>query len=99
MRCIISQKANEDLDGIWRYTYLQWSERQAEEYYNLLTEKIEYIAKNPAVGRRMDDITDGYRYFLPVGSHIIFYRILEEGIVLIIRILHKRMDIPNRLKD
>jgi toxin ParE1/3/4 len=98
MHYIISEKATEDLDQIWQYTYFQWSEHQADKYYNLLIQKIELIAQNAVVGRRMDDIQEGYRYLL-IGSHIIFYKKPEDNVVTIIRILHQRMDIPNRLND
>ena len=98
MRYIISTKATEDLEKIWQYTYFRWSEKQADKYYNLIIEKIEFIAQNATVGRTMDDIKEGYRQY-PVESHIIFYRISENNIVIVIRILHQNMDIPNRLKD
>jgi len=98
MRYIISTKATEDLEKIWQYTYFRWSEKQADKYYNLIIEKIEFIAQNATVGRTMDDIKEGYRQY-PIESHIIFYRISENNIVIVIRILHQNMDIPNRLKD
>jgi toxin ParE1/3/4 len=98
MRYIISEKATEDLEQIWRHTYFQWSESQADKYYNLLIDKIEFIAQNAAIGRRIDDIKTGYRYF-PAGSHVIFYKISEDSIVTIIRILHRRMDIPEHLRE
>ena len=98
MQYIISSKATEDLEQIWQYTYFKWSEKQADKYYNLIIEKIEFIAQNATVGRTMDDIKEGYRQY-PVESHIIFYRISENNIVIVIRILHQNMDIPNRLKD
>jgi toxin ParE1/3/4 len=98
MQYIISEKATEDLERIWQYTYLQWSEHQANKYYSLLIQKIELIAQNATSGRKMDDIKEGYRYFT-VGSHIIFYKNPGGEAVIIIRILHQRMDIPNRLKD
>jgi toxin ParE1/3/4 len=97
-RYIIGEKATEDIEQIWQYTYFQWSDSQADKYYNLLIEKIELIAQNAAIGRKMNDIKEGYRY-LPVESHIIFYKISKDGVVTIIRILHHGMDIPNRLKD
>jgi toxin ParE1/3/4 len=46
----------------------------------------------------MDDIKAGYMYF-PVESHTIFYKVAADGIVTIVRILHQRMDISNRLKN
>jgi len=95
---IISKKATEDLDRIWRYTYFQWSEKQADKYYNLLIEKITFIAQNATIGRKIDEIKKGYRCF-PVELHNIFYKISKDDIVTIIRILHQQMDIPNRLKE
>ena len=98
MRYIISTKATHDLEQIWQYTYLRWSEQQADRYYNLIIQKIDFIAQHPTVGRTMNDIKEGYRHYA-VESHIIFYRISENGTVIIIRILHQQMDIPTRLKD
>jgi toxin ParE1/3/4 len=61
---IISKKATEDLEQIWLYTYFHWSENQADNYYNLLIEKIESIARNTNIGRNIDYIKKGYRCFL-----------------------------------
>jgi toxin ParE1/3/4 len=96
-RYIISEKATEDLEQIWTYTYVHWSENQADKYYNLLVEKIELIAQNIALGRKIDDIKEGYRCF-SVEFHLIFYKISANNVVTIIRILHQKMDIPNRLR-
>ncbi|MDR0796508.1 MAG: type II toxin-antitoxin system RelE/ParE family toxin [Tannerella sp.] len=98
MHYIISTKAAEDLEQLWQYTYLRWSEQQADKYYNLIIKRIEFIAQHATAGRIMDDVKEGYRYYT-VESHIIFYRISEDNTVTIIRILHQQMDIPNRLKD
>ena len=31
------QKANDDLNNIWDYTYENWSETQADKYYATIT--------------------------------------------------------------
>ena len=36
----ISSKSVEDLTYIWNYTYRTWSERQADEYYNMLVSSV-----------------------------------------------------------
>ena len=51
MQYIISTKSTEDLEQIWRYTYLRWSEQQADRYYILIIKKIDLIAQHPTVGR------------------------------------------------
>jgi toxin ParE1/3/4 len=95
---VISQKATEDLEKIWLYTYFHWSESQADRYYKLLIEKIELIARDITVGRSIDYITEGYRRY-PVESHLIFYKISDNETITVVRILHQSMDIPNRLQE
>jgi toxin ParE1/3/4 len=40
---IISDKALEDLNNIWLYTAENWSVKQANKYYNLILDEIEYV--------------------------------------------------------
>jgi toxin ParE1/3/4 len=94
----ISRKATEDLEQIWVYTYFQWSEQQADKYYNSLIEKIEFLAKNVFAGHKIDYIIEGYRCYAAM-QHLIFYTVLSDETINIIRILHKKMDIPNRLLE
>ena len=43
---IISEKALEDINNIWIYTAENWSVEQADRYYNLIIDEIEYIVDN-----------------------------------------------------
>jgi toxin ParE1/3/4 len=92
---VITKKAVADLEEIWQYTVENWSEAQAERYYTLIFDEIDYICKNPSAGKSMVYIRKGYRAS-KVKSHLIFYRAQTE-VIEIIRILHERMDIDNRL--
>ena len=87
----------EDLSDIWEYTLEAWSERQADAYYNMLIGACQKITENPQLfGTRYEEIAErlrGYR----ANKHIVFYRILPEGDVLVIRILHQRMDLKRRM--
>ena len=94
----LSEKANEDLENIWLYTYENWSQEQADRYYNLILNEIEYIAEHFESGKSMEHIRKGYRS-TKVKSHLIFYRKSKRNTVEIIRILHQRMDIENRLVE
>ena len=40
---IISEEALKDIDNIWLYTAENWSLEQADRYYNLILDEIEYI--------------------------------------------------------
>jgi toxin ParE1/3/4 len=94
---IISKEAIADLDEIWYYTVEKWSVEQANRYYDLIFQEIDYICKRPHSGMPLDDIRKGYRVS-KVKSHLVFYKVVAETIE-IIRILHQRMDIENRLND
>lgn len=94
---VITQKAVFDLEDIWLYTVKNWSVAQADRYYSLIFDEIACICKNIEAGKSMEHIRKGYRAS-KVKSHLIFYRITNET-VEIIRILHERMDIDNRMVD
>lgn len=95
---ILTNKAVEDISKIWDYTYEVWSENQADNYYELLIETCQEIAKKPSVGKNYEDISIEIFGF-PVGKHIIFYRNLEIKDIEVVRILHERMDLKNRLNE
>ena len=96
-RYFFTRKAIEDLSQIWNYTYNAWSERQADKYYNLLISECKKIAKIPNIGKIYEQIHNdvlGYK----IGRHIIFYRIITEKEIEIVRILHERMDTKSKKK-
>ena len=98
MRYFISEKANQDIEKIWLYTFENWSLEQADRYYNLILDEIEYIAENFESGKSADHIKKGYRASI-VKSHIIFYKKSRRNVVEIIRVLHQKMDIENRMGE
>jgi len=98
MRYSISEKANQDIEKIWLYTFDNWSLEQADRYYNLILNEIEYISENFESGKSVDHIKKGYRSSI-VKSHIIFYKKSKRNIVEIIRVLHQKMDIENRIDE
>ncbi len=93
-----TNKSVDDLTRIWNYTYSEWSESQADKYYNMLIDSCEELANNPTSGRSYPQITKALFGF-HAGRHIIFYRLTEDNFVEITRILHERMDLKNRLKE
>ena len=99
MKYKISKKALEDIESIWLYTIEHWSIKQADRYYNLLFDEIEYIAEYPLSGKDYGHIRKNYRCS-KVKSHLIFYRVVKSNsTVEIIRVLHQRMDIEHRLDE
>ena len=92
----LTNKAVEDLTGIWDYTLDKWSEKQADRYYNMLLNNCQDIANNPKLGKNYEGITTEL-FELKVNRHIIFYRKLINKPIEITRILHERMDLNNKI--
>ena len=95
----LSKQAEIDLENIWLYTFEEWSLKQADYYYDLIMDEIEYISINPKSGKDYNNIRKGY-FRSRVKSHFIFYKInLKEENVEIIRILHQQMDIESHINE
>ncbi|HEY4211777.1 MAG TPA: type II toxin-antitoxin system RelE/ParE family toxin [Steroidobacteraceae bacterium] len=89
-RFALRPRAHADLDEIWEYTADRWGLKQAETYARLLWKDVQAVADKPSMGRECDEVRAGYRQY-PSGSHVLFYRLADDGIE-VVRILHERMD-------
>ena len=88
-----SNKAVEDLSSIWKYTYSEWSESEADEYYSMLVSACNRLLGTSVVMNRCyDEISDDL-YGVRSGHHIIFYKNIDDGDVFIVRTLHEKMDL------
>ena len=92
----ISEQAINDLNDIWVYTLHKWSKEQADRYYHLIIEEIEFIADNFMIGKSVEETRKNYRV-TKVKSHLIFYRKTENELVEIVRVLNQRMDLKKYL--
>lgn len=90
------QEAIEDLNSIWYYTLEEWSESQADKYYSNLKFDCFQLAENPKMGKEYDVINKNL-LGLKSGKHIIFYQQISVNEIEIIRILHERMDLKNKV--
>ncbi|MET4084141.1 toxin ParE1/3/4 [Pedobacter sp. UYP30] len=97
-KVILRQKAIDDLNSIWKYTFEQWSQKQADLYYGAIKFACEEIGENPSLGKKYSGIS---RSLLGVksGKHIIFYHLISENEVEVIRILHEQMDLKERTAE
>lgn len=97
-KVILKQEAIDDLNNIWEFTFEKWSENQADKYYALLRFSCNEIGENPEIGKEYDTIRTNL-FGLHSGRHIIFYHFVDINEIEIIRILHERMDLKNRLNE
>ena len=97
MKLKVSQAATDDLEGIWLYTVEHWSVEQADRYLSLILDGFDHILLEPTAGKDFGHVREGY-FGLKVGSHLIFYRQdRPANAIEIIRVLHGRMDLEERL--
>ena len=95
---IISEKALEDLNNIWIHTAENWSVDQANRYYNLIVDEIEYVSVHFETTIDFGNIRKNYK-FSKVKSHVVFYQKTDNTKMEVVRILHERMDLKNRIND
>ena len=50
----------DDLNDIWVYTFHKWSKEQADRYYDLIIEEIEFITDNYLIGKSADQTRKNY---------------------------------------
>lgn len=92
----LTNQAYNDLKNIAFYTKSQWGSNQMQIYIKEIDNSFAIIDKTPLLGQEIDYIRKGYFKYL-VGKHLIFYRIVKENEILIVRILHQQMDVENYL--
>lgn len=94
---LLSPEASQDLVEIFEYTVQVWSVVQANKYVAQLRAHCQLIADNPRLGKREEWLP--VRYLCRrVKKHVVLYRFDENGLVVIIRILHEAMDLRFRAR-
>ncbi len=86
-----SRRAATDLEAIAEYTIERFGIEQARRYRNELRTCFAQLADNPRLGRRAEQLSTGLRRY-EHRSHLIFYQVTGAQ-VLIVRVLHYRMDV------
>ena len=90
MKVSISNRAQEDLVGIWEFSTRAWGDEHADLYIDLLVMRFSWLTKNRGLWRERTEISSGLYCHL-VKSHVIYFRSTDE-IFKIARVLHERMD-------
>jgi toxin ParE1/3/4 len=91
MRAIdYTDKAENDLAGILRFTVSTWGAGQANHYLDGLEQLTARLAEQPAMGSGCGDLAKELRAF-PYQSHVLYY-LVEPTRLVIVRVLHKRMN-------
>ncbi len=88
----MTPRAADDLHGIYEYMIVNFGLERARGCLNDPHHRFDDLAERPALGRGADRLAPGLRRY-PYRSHVVFY-MPENGDMLIVRVLHERMDTP-----
>lgn len=94
-RVQLTRAAARDLDHIRADSESGWGAVGRDAYMDRFSSAFARLAASPLMGPSVDDSDPDLRKW-PVGSHVVFYRVVDEQ-VIVTRILHGRMDVPRRL--
>ena len=90
----ISNKACEDLRVIGRYTQEKWGHEQREVYLSGMQNCFNRLARNPLFAQERPEFEPTV-YLAPFEHHRVVF-VIEDGSLLILRVLHESMDVkPN----
>lgn len=88
--------AEEDLRGIWRYTYETWGLDQAEKYLDQIEACCAAIGEGYGRSKSFDQLPEDVRIHRCEHHYIVW---LADSRPVVIAVLHERMDFVRRLKD
>ncbi|MET0086415.1 MAG: type II toxin-antitoxin system RelE/ParE family toxin [Sedimenticola sp.] len=88
----LTRAAKNDLRGIARFTEERWGRAQRRHYLKGLDEAFGMLANSPNLGNACDYIEPGLRKY-PFQSHVIYYDLPYNNQILVVRVLHKNMDV------
>jgi len=89
---VLLAKAKSDLIKIARYTQLTWGTAQRNDYLKILDNTFQLLLEAPDLGINCNYIREGYSKY-PQANHVIYYKEHKVNQILIVRILHKSMDV------
>lgn len=91
----LSRRAAADLGAIAEFTIQRFGLERARRYRDELKTCFEALAENPRLGRGAGQLAKGLSRY-EHQSHIVLYQATDDD-VLVVRVLHHRMDVPRHL--
>jgi toxin ParE1/3/4 len=98
-------RADAAQDRIYNDTVAKWGEEQAETYIRGLHEHLQKLVDDRMRWRRLPQSLISpselkrEAYFSRYLHHYVFFRVLDNGDLGVMSILHERMDIPALLRE
>lgn len=92
----LTEIARADLKSIRRYSQKAWGPDRTAEYMAALRDSMKGLLTGRVVGRNRDDLRPGLQ-MAACGRHCVFFE-ADESRVLVVRVLHDRMDYQRHLQ-
>ena len=89
---LLTNAAKADLRNIARFTEQKWGREQRKHYLKGMDDAFRRLADSPALGVSCEYIAPELRKY-PFQSHMIYYDITSTTQILVVRVLHKHMDV------
>ena len=89
---LLTNAAKADLRNIARFTEQKWGREQRKHYLKGMDDAFRRLADSPALGVSCEYIAPELRKH-PFQSHMIYYDITSTTQILVVRVLHKHMDV------
>jgi plasmid stabilization system protein ParE len=95
----VQAAASYRLDEIYRYTEEQWGGEQAVRYIEGLFAAFERIESHGVVSRPIPAEFGVNGFFFRYERHVVYWRVLSDGDIGVVTILHERMHQIDRFRD
>ncbi|SFU14013.1 toxin ParE1/3/4 [Kosakonia arachidis] len=84
----LTDEAQRDLREIRDYTLSNFGKQQSRDYLANMRQMLEKIAGMPTMGQKREEEPGGGIYSFPCDSHMIYYIVDRQGIV-VLAVLHQ----------
>jgi toxin ParE1/3/4 len=95
----LSPAADARLDEIYAYTRETWGDTQADRYIRGLFDAFARIAHREIVWRRIPAEFGKDGWYARHERHVIYWKLLADGAVGVVTILHERMHQLDRFRE
>ena len=96
-RLELTEIARADLKSIRRYSLRTWGQDRTSQYMTAIRDTLKELVRGTVPTRNRDDFRPGLQ-MVTSGRHCIFFE-ADQSRVLVVRVLHDRMDYRRHLDD
>lgn len=95
----VQHAAGRRIDDIYSYTRERWGQDQAERYIRGLFARFEDIAERRIAWRDVPRELGVEGFYCRYERHYVYWRVLSDGAVGIVTVLHERMHQIERFRE